>query len=119
MYEGRDESNNHKSKSRNKTFIYIGCVSPNPARRDDSCRDAFHRLRQSSQHARADSPIQIAIFIKPSFHPPYGVAPEVVVIDMPSLAEERPEQRKGRRCHGERKVAQKNEWTMTMRCGVS
>ena len=80
--------------------------------------EAFHRLRQSAtscfawqhtcMHAYAlDSPSQIAVFIKPSFHPPHGVAPEVVIIDMPSLADERPEQRKGRRCHGERRKAEK------------
>ena len=62
-----------------------------------------HSIGFVTHMQRADSPSQIAVFIKPSFHPSYGVAPEIVIVDVPSLADERPEQREGRRCHGERR----------------
>ena len=65
-----------------------------------------HSIGFVTHMQRADSPSQIAVFIKPSFHPSYGVAPEIIIIDVPSLADERPEQREGRRCHGERRKAE-------------
>ena len=60
-----------------------------------------------SAQSRTDLPCQIAVFVKASLHPPYGVASEVIVVDMSRLSKEGTEQREGRRGHGEQVQSQK------------
>ena len=65
----------------------------------------FYRLRQSHNHdtkrsLTVDLPHQIAVFVETRLHPPYGIASEVIVIDVSRLSEEGTEQREGCRGHG-------------------